>query len=523
MASAIAGVPKGFKEDLKAADLAGIGFEAAKQEAMRYAKGETATAIVEDTTEAAKNFNKNAGRLGLSVPIPNAKDPKTINEAGRLLLSNFEAVVGSDPDFLRDSMDARNRAMLQLWEKKKDSEEIYRRYLDELKRLATATATKIYGVSPKTPGLLAKALGSAWEVISGAIPRLLGTVVLPIVLWILTKGAQLLLELQLVLLCFAYPFIFHDTLRKAFIGFANGAAGTALLPSVAFVMLAIFEAIAAQVFKVVLTVIGVGVLFAGAIGPVAIIGYAVFYITGCVLICLKSPKITKMLLEGASPIGTLAGTFLKSAIAGVLGGVGIPAMIAGAGGFAAAGGAGAAAGAAAMANSANPAPVSGAKNLLNPIPKEGNSDASRSMAERVQAAEEQENKEGKGHTSSSPGLRKSLRAARKVAKAASIAGGAVEVSLGAPQIFGQGGDAPETFSIRPLVAAATAVEGGGGGEVQNVSPQAVRIVQALKTMTPQKLKIMARSMPTEPVDEATFRSVVDGMRNKSAAPRIGLN
>jgi len=188
---------------------------------------------------------------------------------------------------------------------------------------------------------------------------IIGNLIIPVIAWIILRISAFCLEIGVVVVVFTFPLWFLDSTKKAFLGSWNSIVTAAIVPTVAVILLSVFEGVMACVYKVVCST------------PLTFLAgqtvYIIAWILGAAVIAWKSPKVTKAIFEGSSIVGMAMGTMVTTAVGSGLALAGIGAVVA-SGGTALAGmGGTAAAGTASGAGSAAGGAASGAGKALGGV------------------------------------------------------------------------------------------------------------------------------------------------------------
>jgi hypothetical protein len=172
------------------------------------------------------------------------------------------------------------------------------------------------------------------------------SILVPLAIWILTKGASLILELACVIVVLTYPFFLWGSTSRTFTGSLRTYFATSLAPAVGVILLCILEGIMAMIAQVGGGTISAveGNFWGNLIGGGGMqigfaIGFCVLWVIGLCLCIWLTPKITASLMAGGSILGSLAGGVLAAGVGAGMTAIGLSSMalggIGGIGGMAA--------------------------------------------------------------------------------------------------------------------------------------------------------------------------------------------
>jgi len=327
-----------LRDAIKASDMTTLSAAAVESRAMDQGAGNVSPHAFYRVYSAVDAYNRNYGSgAGVGIPI-NEKDSeadkmRALNSI--LNTSRFRDAITNMEPFKTQFEDARKKheaAVQKVGEGSSTVSFLNKSYYDEIEKIATEAGEKLFGISAADKawnGALAKP-GEWIDKVVENVAGFIGSLIIPIAVWILIKGSAMFLELTLIVICVTFPLCMLEETQKAFFGTVRAFFACAVVPSVGYVLLSIFEAFAAFVFKVaaigaIASALPTG--FGGTVGVTA--GYIVFWIVGVGVIIWKTPKISRAILEGGSVVASIASVGLASMAAGVFTAAGVSTTLTG--------------------------------------------------------------------------------------------------------------------------------------------------------------------------------------------------
>jgi hypothetical protein len=259
---------------------------------------------------------------------PASGDSTAATQAASDMVVQFPQIVGKNTDLLATYATKKDQYLTNVRNDYARASEFKDQFMKDIRDDVTAKAKEIYPIETGGGGWVLfnpKEWGQKlmnWVV--SFVTSFISSVLIPIVSWIMTRVACLIMELTLVVTVITYPLWFLDATRKAFIGTFNTLMMTAIMPAVGIILLLLFEAIATNVFYPVI----VASFFFWFTTLVLMVAYGLFWVIGCIIILWKTPSIAKSILEGGSFVGQFMGGMMTAGISSALAGVGIASSLA---------------------------------------------------------------------------------------------------------------------------------------------------------------------------------------------------
>ena len=369
------GLGDSFKKGLEKSDILANSYNNVIRDAIVEQQGKLSSYVPQGTASQVypmlQAYNQSLANVSPSlppVPLPNpsgtsGEDAILAGSSKKTAWSNFPEAVGNNKEF-----QTKTQAMIAEYIKRiasgEDPTVVQAAFKAQVEMAASEQGQKTYGIS--VPEGFAADINAKVKNMMGWVNGLaqwsctyIGSFLIPAIAWVILRLSQFFLEMTVVLTVITYPLWFLESTCRAFKGTWNGLITAALMPVVAMLCLSVFEGVMSQLYSVIQH------------SPMMFLPFQIVYlciwIVGVIVILCKCPKLTKSVIEGTSPVGTIMAGMLTAGIGGVLAGVGIPmlaggAAVAGAGALAAGGGA-AASGAGSAASGAG-ALASGATQAL---------------------------------------------------------------------------------------------------------------------------------------------------------------
>lgn len=346
------GMGDSFKEGLKKSDILANSYNNIIRDAIVEQQGKLAAYVSQGTASQVypllQAYNQSLANVSPTlpqIPLPNpsgtsAEDDILAASSFKTAWNNFPEAVGNNKEF-----QTKTQAMIAEYIKRiasgEDPTVVQADFKNQVEVAASEQGQKTYAISPPTGlgALINKSVKNMMGWVNGLAQwscTYIGSVLIPFIAWIVLRLSQFFLEMTVVLTVITYPLWFLDSTQRAFKGTWNGLITAAIMPVVAMVMLSVFEGIMSQLYSWI------------QYSPMMFLPFQVIYLAiwlvGVIVVLWKCPKVTKAIIEGSSPVGTIMAGMLTAGIGGVLAGVGIPmlaggAAVAGAGALAAGGGA----------------------------------------------------------------------------------------------------------------------------------------------------------------------------------------
>lgn len=346
------GLGDSFKKGLEKSDILANSYNNIIRDAIVEQQGKLATYLPQGTASQIypllQAYNQSLANVSPTlppVPLPNPsgtswEDNNLASSSYKTAWNNFPEAVGNNKDF-----QTKTQAMIQTYIKRiasgEDPTVVQAAFKAQVEMAASEQGQKTYAISaPDGLGVLInKSVKNMMGWVNGLAQwscTYIGSVLIPFIAWLILRLSQFFLEMTVVLTVITYPLWFLESTQRAFKGTWNGLITAAIMPVVAMVMLSVFEGIMSQLYSWI------------QYSPMMFLPFQVIYLgiwlVGVIVVLWKCPKVTKAIIEGSSPVGTIMAGMLTAGIGGVLAGVGIPmlaggAAVAGAGALAAGGGA----------------------------------------------------------------------------------------------------------------------------------------------------------------------------------------
>jgi len=336
----VAGLGDSFAETLKKTDPLNNSYKNVINNALDSQKAKLANYLAYGTAAqcAAELQAYNASLANVTPPLPQVEIPALTGDEGnadiassslKTAWNNFQHAVGGNKDFQEQTAPL-IQEYIQAIANGEEPITAQNAFQNKVEVIASKVGRQTYAiVVPKGQEALVGAnLQSgttklnATALMSGTW---LGNVFIPLIAWVVLRISQLALEWGVVIIVFTYPLWFLDATKKAFLGAWNSLFTTAVLPAVAILLLAVFEGIMSQLQHYLNGGdIPTGIWWLGAIGSQLI--YICAWIVGSLIILWQSKKVTKHIMEGTSPIGSMMGGMIAGAAGTALMAAGIPAV-----------------------------------------------------------------------------------------------------------------------------------------------------------------------------------------------------
>ncbi len=324
---------------IKAADLGKLSAATIETQAAEQAKASVAGYLFnnpERARQGVQTFNSQ-NKAGLKIEPATKGDAQATNARAGEALNLIGLALAKDESYqsalkaLREKFNSDMKAA-QASGDAGLQDQLQKQFLVDASRIATETAEKLYGIGADDKlwdGTLGKITNSP-KVIADWLSKAVAGFLIPIAIWILTKGAAMVMELSVIIVVCTYPFFMWEGTQKTFIGSLQTFFATALVPAVGVVLLCILEGIMAMIAKAMggsMQAVSDNVwgrfIGAGSMQLGFAIGFLLLWVAGLCLVCWYVPKITSRLMTGGSVIGGLAGGLAMAAGAGLMGAVGL--------------------------------------------------------------------------------------------------------------------------------------------------------------------------------------------------------
>jgi len=326
------------RDAIKASDMTTLAAGAVESKAIDQGAGNVAAFAYNRAYTSVDSFNRNyASAAGVGIAISDKDSQADKQKDFMQAMGRFKEAVGSIEPYKSQFEAARKKHQDEVNTVGVDSPAVNflnQQYFDEIEKIATDAGDKLFGISEtdKAWDGVVKAPGQWFDKAVESVAGAIGAILIPFAAWVLIKGSAMSLELTLILVVLTFPLWMLDSTKAAFTGTLKAFFTCAIVPSVGYVLLSIFEAFAAFVFKIAVIGATATALPTGLGGTVAAtIGYIVFWVVGVLLIIWKTPKISASILAGGSVVASLASVGMASMASGLFAAAGVSSALVGLG------------------------------------------------------------------------------------------------------------------------------------------------------------------------------------------------